>query len=210
MLASGTAPPIPDVLMFQEVVDRTLAAHLRPHLTAAGYTILPTRAPEREYYEVIAVRAPSVVVAHDVVALETEQGRELVEVVVEREGRRWLLLTGHLESLRGGARLRMDQAARVLERLRDHGGPAVFAGDTNLRQTEADRLGPLLDAWEACGSPARHRWTWGQRRSKARFDRVWGHGVTFHDFGCTGRDAVTAGGDRPSDHLAVRVEARAE
>ena len=197
--------------MFQEVVDRTLNAHLRPHLTAAGFTLLPNRAPERDYYEVIAVRPPSKIVSHEVHALPSQMGRELVEVIIERDGLRWMLLTGHLESLKGGAKLRVTQARSVLERMRAHEGPAVFAGDTNLRQVEADRLGPLVDAWEACGSSRLHRWTWGpSKRSKARFDRIWGDGVVFDQFRTTGRDAVTADGQRPSDHLAVRVEVRPE
>jgi len=200
----------PEVLMFQEVVERTLYAHLRPHLGAAGYTLFPEEPPEREYFEVLAVREPLEVASHQVSPLPTFMGRELVEVVAELGGERWLLLTAHLESMKVGREERMEQARRVLDLLRRHDGPAVFGGDTNLRKKEAEELGPLPDAWEASGAPAAERWTrikdCGQR---ARYDRIWGSRVRFSGFTCIGREPVTAGGDPPSDHLGVVTRVRA-
>jgi endonuclease/exonuclease/phosphatase (EEP) superfamily protein YafD len=203
-------PPPPDVVLFQEVVDRTFHAHLRPHLSAAGYTIVPSAPRPREYFEVVALRAPFVVVGHEILELDSGQGRELVEVTAERDGQRWLLMTAHLESLRSGSRLRTAQASFVLERLRAHPGPAIFGGDTNLRVEEADRLGVLPDAWEACGEPAAERWTWGGSSGgrRARYDRIWGRGVRFSGIRCIGRGPVTAIGQTPSDHLGLLVTVR--
>ncbi len=212
VLQGGRPPPPPDVLLLQEVVERTWHAHLRPHLTAAGYTILPLAPRPREYFEVIAVRPPFVVTGHQVHKLTSDQGRELVEVTAERDGESWLLLTAHLESLRAGSALRMQQARVVLERLANHAGPALFGGDTNLRAEEAAQLPVSCDAWEACGGKASERWTWGHgkgsRSRGARFDRIWGAGVAFSGLRCVGRQPVTPDGQPPSDHVGVLVSCR--
>ncbi len=52
-------PDPPDVILLQEVVRRSWFAHLRPHLTAAGYTLLPA-SPDvagGDYFCAVAVRA---------------------------------------------------------------------------------------------------------------------------------------------------------
>jgi endonuclease/exonuclease/phosphatase (EEP) superfamily protein YafD len=203
-------PPPPEILMFQEVTERTLHAHLRPHLTAAGYILVPSTPRPRGYFEVLAVRAPLRVVATRISSLGGSMGRELVEAVVEGDAR-WLLLTAHLESLPSGSAQRMVQARTVIERLRAHDGPAVFAGDTNLRADEAERLKPLLDAWEASGSPPSDRWTYVSRSGRRnRYDRIWGRGVRFSGLHCIGRDAVTPDGQPPSDHSGIVVTVEAD
>jgi endonuclease/exonuclease/phosphatase family metal-dependent hydrolase len=211
----GAVPPPPDVLLFQEVVARSHVAHLRPHLTAAGYTVFP-EAPhaEREYYEVIAVRPPLRVQEGRVVPLDSAQGRELVMVRTLLGDVPWLWMTAHLESLELGARQRLAQVPFVLAQLRAHDGPAVFGGDTNLRESEVAVLeeeAPLPDAWEACGAPPGERFTRISGRSGRgqRYDRIWGSGVRFQGFRGLGRDPVTPSGDPPSDHLGVTVQVRA-
>lgn len=54
----------PDVVLLQEVVERTYFAHVRQHLSAVGYTILPEVAPPRQTFEVIAFRAPYTLYAY--------------------------------------------------------------------------------------------------------------------------------------------------
>ncbi len=208
VLAGPEPPPPPDVLMFQEVTERTLHAHLRPHLLAAGYQLTPPTPPLRSYFEVLAVRAPFRVLESSITPMAGAMGRHLVSVRAEREGREWLLMTAHFESMSMGARQRVAQAEEVLERLRAHDGPVVFGGDTNLRVAEADHLSPLPDAWEACGAAFTERWTRIASRRKARYDRIWGANVTFSDFRCIGRDPVTPSGAPPSDHLGVVVSVR--
>jgi endonuclease/exonuclease/phosphatase family metal-dependent hydrolase len=201
--------PPPDVLMFQEVVDRTLDAHLRPHLSAAGYTLLPTQRSDRSYYEIIATGPNVTVHNHHVHSLDSGQGREVVEASITVADTDYVVMTGHLESLPSGKRLRMEQARWVVERLRAMDGPAVFAGDTNLRQAEADTLGPLPDAWEVCGEDSTRRWTHMRKHRTARYDRIWGHMARFSDFNLVGRRPVTPTGDPPSDHLGVTVRINA-
>jgi len=215
MLARGDIPAPPDVLMFQEVVERSHVAHLRPHLRAAGFVMYPAEPhAEREYYEVIAVRAPHRLVKGDVVPLDSAQGRELVRVEAECDGQRWLLMTGHLESMQVGHRQRLEQVRHVLAQLDAHEGPAVFAGDTNLRDPEAAQIEvdrPLPDAWEACGARPPERWTRmsGRTGRGQRYDRIWGANVRFSGFRCVGRDPVTPDGQPPSDHFGVEVAVRA-
>jgi len=210
ILASGQpAPPPPDVLMFQEVVDRTWHAHLRPHLSAAGYEIVPASPRPREYFEVLAVRPPFKVLSHDITPLDSFQARELTSVTASGYGHTWLFMTAHLESLKSGAASRHIQATQVLKRLRGHDGPAIFAGDTNLRMREADVLAPLPDAWEATGAKKAERFTWSKPKAsiQARYDRIWGHNLRFSDFRCLGRQPVTPDKQPPSDHLGVSVTA---
>ena len=215
VLAGGPITPPPDVLMFQEVVERSHVAHLRPHLTAAGYTLVPAEPhPEREYYELIAVRQPQGIVSTDRVRFGSAQGRELLRVETEVDGQRHLWLTAHIESLQSGAVQRMAQSVTVLEALAAFDGPAVFAGDTNLRETEAARIAQnhtLTDAWEACGASPAERWTYTSQRTRRgnRYDRIWGGGVRFSGFRCLGRDDVTLARQPPSDHLGVEVRLEA-
>lgn len=210
---AGLAPqlPPPEVVLLQEVVDRSLAAHVRPHLEAAGYVLAVGSQQAREYFEVIAVRPPWRLLRSGVSPLDTSQGRELLWAEIEGDGHMWLVTTAHLESMPAGAALRMAQTAAVMERLRSWEGPALFGGDTNLRDAEAEQVGCLPDAWEACGEPATERWTRLRQtgaRFPSRYDRVWGHRVIFSDFSCIGREPVTAGGATASDHLGVRVACR--
>jgi endonuclease/exonuclease/phosphatase (EEP) superfamily protein YafD len=203
-------PPAPEILLFQEVVERTLHAHLRPHLTAAGYSLVVGSTAEREYFEVVALRDPFRIVGSSVERLESAMGRELVAVEAEADGTTWLVLTAHLESMQEGATLRMEQSRHVLDRIAAHKGPAVFGGDTNLRVAEADSLGVLPDAWEASGAKVEERWTRiSTSGRRARYDRIWGRGVRFSGFHCIGREPVTPQGAPPSDHYGVVTTLRA-
>ncbi len=210
LLSGKRPPPPPEIILLQEVVDRSLHAHIRPHLTAAGYTLTKLR-PMREYYEIIAVREPLRVVEEQVVPLDSGMGRELTRVVAEADGQRWLILTAHLESMREGSRRRLAQAQAVLQQLRAWDGPAVFGGDTNLRVAEAESLGPLLDAWQACGAEPSQRWTYISSRTGqgTRYDRVWGNNVAFSGFRTIGDEPVTGDGQTASDHLGVEVSVAA-
>jgi len=214
MLLRSELPPPPDILMFQEVVERSYLAHLKPHLLAGGYVLFPPDPhPEREYFEVIAVRSPHEVISWERQSMDSAQGRELVSVVTEVDGMRCLWMTGHLESMAAGKPRRINQSLEIVRRLRSHQGPSVFAGDTNLRDAEmalVEQGGPLSDAWEDSGAKPSERWTRisGSTGRGQRYDRIWGHGVHFSDFGCVGREAVTPDGQPPSDHLGVEASLR--
>lgn len=212
-------PDPPDIVALQEVVDRTWHAHLTAHFGHAGYVGVPGRA-ESGYWVALFVRKPLVVrEAHLHPLPGTHMGRALLDVRIAWGDRDLRVLTSHLESLKCGGPSRRLQLAHALERLVAHDGPAVFCGDTNLRDRETEHL-PLLDrvsdAWVQVGRPAAHRFTWDTgripnkrrgRRARLRFDRVF---LNAH-LRATALDLVgevplaEAGGWFPSDHLGVRV-----
>lgn len=205
--ALSVGPDVPpEVVFFQEVVDRSLAAHLRPHLQAGGYTLVTSSRDKRHYYELIAVRPPCTIVRSQVIGLDSLQGRELLEVEVDRLGQRIRLMTAHLESLPEGSERRLVQSRLIAQRLRS-GGPAVFGGDTNLRAKEAASL-DVQDAWELLGSPRASQMTYRSVRSgrRARYDQIWGHQVSFESLKTLGEQVVTPKGATASDHLGLRVD----
>lgn len=105
-------------------------------------------------------------------------------------------VTSHLESLKEGAAERKDQLQQIFQLMRDFvsdGHTAVFAGDTNLRETEvpakdvyktlaAERArsddggerpkkrrrvegGKFVDAWLAAGGVEEHKFTWDMAKN---------------------------------------------
>lgn len=198
-LAGGPPRPPPDLVLLQEVVDRSLRAHIAPHLRAAGYQLFPTEPPDRGYYEVIAVRGRAVLGADVLRFPRSGQGRALLRVRLPG----LTVFTAHLESLSAGAAVRLEQAAFALDQLRA-AGPAVFGGDTNLRDPEWAKLDAtgVRDAWEDAGSPRALRATW----NTARYDRVWtAGGAACVGFERIGGTPLASTGCTPSDHLGVRV-----
>ncbi len=202
----------PDVVLLQEVVPRTLAAHVLPHFSAAGFTVAPRQpVSESSYFCTIAVRsglAPKAAWRRPFPG--SQMGRALLCLEVDWAGETLRVCTSHLESLRQGQRERAAQIASVADALREATGPAVFGGDTNARTDHLEGLGPdIQDAWDLAGRPASAAATWWPLRGKGprrRFDRVW--------LGGRGRWAVEqmqtlpaarVAGMRVSDHVGVRV-----
>ena len=121
------------------------------------------------------------------------------------------MATSHLESGRQASAERVAQLSTVVAGLRDHDGPAVFGGDTNLRkaeEAEVTGLSHVTDAWTAAGEPAAQRATWPSvprgKRPGARFDRVLVSGCGVSRFALMGHTAPGLGSP-PSDHLGIEV-----
>lgn len=178
------------VVLLQELVLRSWHGHWKHHLHHAGYDVFPadpSRVTDSEYFSAVAVRRedgqvvgePLRVTDHGVAPFPgSRMGRVLLWV---RAGG-WWFGTAHLESGAGASDERRAQLAVVAQHMLAESGPAVFAGDTNLRRDEAvgvagtDRL---VDAWVAAGSDPATRATWSRRpdpgeraRPGARFDRA--------------------------------------
>lgn len=166
----------PDVVLLQEVTARTFHAHLKPHLSAAGYSMFPSVPPDRSYFEILAVRPPWRPVEHRAEPLPKSQyGRWLHRLRLEGPGAECTVLTAHFDSgpEKTARAIRSAQARDVASLMKAR---AIFAGDTNLREREWAKLAPALgidDAWERAGSPDQHRFTWFADERRARFDRVW-------------------------------------
>jgi endonuclease/exonuclease/phosphatase family metal-dependent hydrolase len=138
-------------------------------------------------------------------------GRALLCLEVDWDGVPLRVCTAHLESLSAGAPERVRQVEAVVEALREHEGPALYAGDTNLRDEEPVALGAVVDAFVAAGSPGTQRatwWPWRGTGPRIRFDRLWLGGR-----GSWSVEALDAGPDRRvhgvrvSDHLPLRARA---
>jgi endonuclease/exonuclease/phosphatase family metal-dependent hydrolase len=213
-LANGKKPHhAPDVLMFQEVTERTFEAHLNTHLPRGGYTLYPATPPERETFEVIAVRKPAQIIRAQTVPLERSlYGRNLT--IVDVDGVPGMtapirLLTAHFDSGVEEGPVRVAAAKQVAAAMNER---SLFAGDTNMRNAEwdqvADGLG-LVDAWEAVGSPDDLKRTWRMFERGARFDRIWLgaglHAVDIHGLGTKPLSGLPQG---PSDHIGLLVDIR--
>ena len=203
-------PNMPDIVILQEVVERTFHAHIVPHLTAAGFTLFPDAPTERSYFEVIATRHP-IINTHYEKFSYSDQGRGLSTLSIEG----LTIMTAHLESQKPGASMRIDQAKQILETMNNHQGAIIFAGDTNLRESEWQSLESSLatkdvkDAWETTGSTKKHKTTWQMNQHKARYDRIWHQGLgsknRIKSFETFGKEKVAEINQRSSDHLGLRI-----
>ena len=200
--AEGFVANTPDIVLLQEVVERSYHAHVVPHLKAAGFNIYPQSPTERSYFEVIAVRQ-KIIESHYTPFAYSDQGRGLTTLHLDG----LTIMTAHLESLKPGASMRIDQAQYVLEEMAKH-PQCVFAGDTNLRDEEWLGLdhGAIKDAWESVGSPKAQRFSWQQGKYKTRYGRIWTHNLDVSNFEVFGKENVEVINERPSDHYTMRVE----
>ena len=209
----GMTRAAPDVLMFQEVTRHTYTAHLRSHLPRAGYTLYPARPPESETFEVIGVRQPATLGRARSVPLDRSlYGRNLhiVETVGSAgspDGIR--LLTAHFDGGTEESEVRIAESRQAIAEMHEH---SVFAGDTNLRNTEWEAVAEwpeVTDAWEELGRPADLRDTWQMPGRRARFDRVWlGGAMKVVSMEAVGQ--VSGGRVPPSDHIGLLVEIEIE
>lgn len=201
-VVEGFKPNSPDIVLLQEVVERSYHAHVVPHLKAAGFSVFPQQLPERSYFEVVAVRSDKIDAKYESFKY-SEQGRGLTTLKCDG----FSVMTAHMESMKPGKHMRIEQAKLILKTMQKH-GPCLFAGDTNLRKAEWESLehGDVKDAWTEIGSPETHRMTWHYENYKSRFDRAWLHQLKIKNFETFGKENITSINARPSDHLGLRVE----
>jgi hypothetical protein len=210
---NGVKPtPPPHVIVFQEVVEHTIYAHVLPHLAAAGYVVVPSEVPQRQTFEIVAVREPYKIRAHTMTPLSQSQfGRILHTVDIDGPNGVLRVLTGHFDSGIDGAPIRIAQLKQVAKLLGPRG---IFGGDTNMRKaewlkvkTEESISGKVVDAWEQLGEPKQTQATWFLDDMKARFDRVWlGPELTATSMKAVGHQPLSGLGVRPSDHDGLLVD----
>lgn len=200
--------PLPDIILLQEVTARNWT-FLKPHFVAAGVQWFPITPPEREYFELTAWSPKGTKLTAEVSDLpETLYGRKLVSVELQFPEFRLKVYNAHFDSGPEArvSKIRVAQGRAVCGLLGSE--PAVFGGDTNLRDEEwsqiVDSANGVLDAWEAGGAPESARYTWQYKSRRARFDRVWLSDMfRVEDFGVIGK---ISGALPPSDHLGLRVK----
>ncbi len=197
-------PNTPDIIVLQEVVERSYHAHILPHLQAAGFTVYPQQPSERSYFEVMATRLPVLDYSHEKFEY-TDQGRELSVLKLENK---LTIMTAHMESMKPGSSMRIEQAKLILDKMNQDNDPCIFAGDTNLRQSEWETLTPnvVVDAWQSSGSPKKHKITWQREKYKARYDRVWTKDIKITEFGVFGSNKIASLKEPSSDHRAIRLK----
>lgn len=179
-LEGRATPPVPDVIVFQEMTRRAHMGQIRPHLLAAGFTLFPAKPPDgSEDYTLIAARRPWELGTTEVRTFEESPlARQYVVATLDGPAGRVRVLSGHMESLRSGGEVRLAQAMELDALLADSDLPAIFAGDTNLRDAEWAELAQgfrARDAFLMAGSPKQANATWWPEGSPRgfRFDRVW-------------------------------------
>lgn len=183
-MAGTPSPPLPHVFCLQEVIRRVHIDKLRRHLGAAGFQLFPVEPPDREDYCLVAARPPWTMTHSEYVPFEHSKfARGFTETHLRSEtGQQAVVLTAHMESLRSGSGDRTSQTMQIdarLVALSNESQPAIFAGDTNLREAEfaaARAQGCLLrDVFDLAGRPGAHTATWWPQDSRRgyRFDRIW-------------------------------------
>ncbi len=193
----------PDIIVLQEVVERSYHAHILPHLQAAGFTVYPQEPSERSYFEVMATRLPVQGYSHEKFEY-SDQGRELSILTLKNK---LTIMTAHMESMKPGSSMRIEQATHIIDTMNHFDSPCIFAGDTNLRQSEWESLktNSVIDAWESTGSLKKHKNTWQREKYKARYDRVWTKDINTSTFSVFGGNKIPTVKEASSDHRAIRL-----
>ncbi|NXA33936.1 TYDP2 phosphodiesterase, partial [Eudromia elegans] len=175
----------PDVVFLQEVIPQYLC-YLQKR--AGNYTFIPGNIDG--YFTAVMLKNSRVkLVKQEIVPFPTtSMMRNLLVVHVNVAGNELCLMTSHLESTKDHSKERMKQLQIVFKEMQKESESAtvIFGGDTNLRDSEVNKLGGLpngtVDVWEFLGKPKHCRYTWDTSCNsnlaatytcKLRFDRVY-------------------------------------
>ena len=229
----------PDIIQLQEVVADTAPVIIKS-LLRNGYTSFheSDRASNLCHYFTLSF-ARSDRISHPVIrrlpysgAARSMQGRDILQLNLNFMNVPWMFINCHLESCgvafkSPGSAIRQAQLREGLELIRLHSsvGPAILAGDLNIRDPEAtkvmsDYTSTITDAAERV-EKGRKSNTWFMpmpSKYSARYDRVYsnnGNNVTPVQFKTIGGEDIIEGtgldgnGDLPyntaSDHRGIVV-----
>ena len=183
-----------DVICLQEVLGE-LVPWFITMLSADYRPVKPTLIPEaRRYGEMIFVKHGIEILDDNQIQLESNMGRHLNHVCVEKEGIVYNIVTFHFESL-NSKNIRARQRAVMWDKFQNLDN-CIYCGDTNMKSTEElDLPERVLDAWEQTEGDA-GEWTyWGHRywenTVKERYDRIWySRDLTLVGFGVLGNNPI--------------------
>ncbi|XP_018411794.1 PREDICTED: tyrosyl-DNA phosphodiesterase 2 [Nanorana parkeri] len=174
----------PDVVFLQEVIP-PYYEYLKKR--AVSYTIITGN--EDGYFTAIMLKkSRAILVNQEIVPFPTtSMMRNLLVANVKLCGNDICLMTSHLESTKEHAKERLKQLGVVLQKILEvpSSTTVIFAGDTNLRDQEVEKIGglpsPIMDIWEFLGKPEHCRYTWDTKMNnnlkvaytcRLRFDRI--------------------------------------
>ncbi|TRY84388.1 hypothetical protein DNTS_025473 [Danionella cerebrum] len=183
-LCSYLALYTPDVVFLQELIPCYIQ-----YLKKRAVSYLFVEGSDDQYFTAIMLKRSSIkFVESEIIPYPTTQMlRNLLLAQVTFSGQKLYLMTSHLESCKNQAQERMKQLRVVLQKFKEapEDATVIFAGDTNLRDTEVIHVGGLpagvCDVWEQLGKQEHCRYTWDTKAnsnkqapyvSRCRFDRI--------------------------------------
>ncbi|XP_075682678.1 tyrosyl-DNA phosphodiesterase 2 [Rhinoderma darwinii] len=210
----------PDIIFLQEVIP-PYYEYLKKR--AVSYTIITGN--EDGYFTAIMLKKTRVrLISKEIVTFpSTVMMRNLLIANVNICGHNICLMTSHLESTKEHSNERLKQLDIVLKKIQEvpPSTTVLFAGDTNLRDKEVEKIGGLpsniLDIWEFLGKPEHCRYTWDTKMnnnlkisytSRLRFDRIFyraavdGSQVVPQSLDLVGTEKLDCG-RFPSDHWGL-------
>lgn len=211
----------PEVIFLQEMIPELIPPLKK--LMEPMYSIVSDEDQTSPYFCVSLVSKNIKITYQSIIKFEnTGMFRSMICIEGQWQKLKLNLINTHLESLKESSLTRKDQLRQCMEKLNFYverdppsGSLSIFAGDLNLRDSEAPNLdGKLVkDAWVAAGSPKDNQYTWDTRRNdntnvgyaaRCRFDRLFFAGpYRSIDFQLQGLQRIRGINCFPSDHFAI-------
>ncbi|CAM4632971.1 unnamed protein product [Leuciscus chuanchicus] len=219
-LCSYLALYTPDVVFLQELIPTYIQ-----YLKKRAVSYLFVEGSDDGYFTAIMLKKSRVkLLESEIISYPTTQMlRNLLVAQATFSGKKLYLMTSHLESCKNQSEERMKQLRVILQKIKEapEDSIVIFAGDTNLRDTEVVKVGGLppgvCDVWEQLGKQEHCRYTWDTKAnsnktvpyiSKCRFDRIFlrsaktGPGVTPDHMALVGMEKLDCG-RYTSDHWGI-------
>jgi endonuclease/exonuclease/phosphatase family metal-dependent hydrolase len=217
----------PDVILFQEIVP-AIVRILDQNMRRLGYYCVDLESVSASFpyfcrnYLKITLRS-SFVTSNFVKFPQSQMYRGMNLLQVQFEQKNILILNTHLESCKESSEERKNQLHQCFEVLLNHSGPAILAGDLNLRDSEVKSkkefpelkkqafgsINQIVDCWEYVGSPPNSRFTWfmnSQPQIRARFDRVYykdnQQAEVIQSFSLLGSELIESGASSDSSYVS--------
>ncbi|XP_067267143.1 tyrosyl-DNA phosphodiesterase 2 [Chanodichthys erythropterus] len=210
----------PDVVFLQELIPSYIQ-----YLKKRAVSYLFVEGNDDGYFTAIMLKKSRVkLLESEIICYPTTQMlRNLLVAQVTFSGQKLYLMTSHLESCKNQSEERMKQLRVILQKMKEapEDATVIFAGDTNLRDTEVVQVGGLppgvCDVWEQLGKQDHCRYTWDTKAnsnktvpyiSRCRFDRIFlrsaktGPGVTPDHMVLVGMEKLDCG-RYTSDHWGI-------
>lgn len=215
----------PDVVILNEVLNSTLEL-LKKH---CGVSYHFTTSRLVNYFNCILVRKErcKLVGKESMTKFENSiMGRYLLMQKLKIAGFPLVILASHLESLETCSAERKNQLIHTFNEMCKYSSSCnvIFAGDTNLRQSEVDDGGGsipegIIDTWIACGAEENCKCTKVLTEETGnvvkRYDRVYYTSLQSQPLHCNtfqliGTEVIEKYNVHPSDHLGVLVSFNTE